>query len=629
MDERSQMIPYKILPKIKHSSDVKSLSTIEIMKLSSEIRSLIIETVSKNGGHLASNLGVVELSIALHLAFDFPRDQLVFDVSHQSYAHKLLSGRFDQFATLRTYKGLSGYCKITESEYDAFGAGHASTSISAALGLKIANDLNGIVNHVIAVIGDGALTGGMAFEALNSLGNMQRKLITIINDNEQSISKNVGALSSILNNLRTSKKYTQMKVDFRNTIPKIPVVGTSIKNFVSRTKNMLKHELVEGMFFEELGLTYIGIIDGHDIAQMKTIFEAIKEFDSPVVLHVITKKGKGYLPASKNPCIYHGVGKFDYHKGIEEVEEKDSASLSYSDVFGKKLVELAAKDDQLVAITAAMDQGTRLEYFKEAYKERFFDVGIAEANAMTLSAGMARNGLKPYFAVYSTFLQRAYDQLIHDVCLQKLPVRICLDRCGLVGEDGPTHHGVFDMQMLLAIPNLELLSPYSKEDLEYCLEYSLQAETPLCIRYPRGKAISSAMRPSLEAQGESVKTQVTVFAYGTFFPLAERVSDALNALGISAKTVKLLRLKPLDSKHIAELSLGSEWIVSIEDGQQICGFSSYLRTVLQAGGNRFQYLSFGYPDRFVEHGSIAELHQALGFEAEKIAASIQETVRAQ
>lgn len=614
---------YKILENIKNGLDIKTLKPYELIRLSHEIRQKIIETVAKNGGHLASNLGVVELTLALHLSFQFPKDQIVFDVSHQSYTHKLLSGRIDEFDTLRTYKGLSGYCKISESDYDAFGAGHASTSISSALGLKTAGEFSGEKRNVIALIGDGAMSGGLAFEALNSLGNMKQKLIVIINDNEQSISKNVGALSSVLNNLRTSKKYIKIKGDVRRQLPKIPLVGIGIKNFMSKTKNMLKQGLVEGMFFEELGLTYIGIIDGHDIGQMRHIFESIKHLDVPVVIHVVTKKGKGYLPATKDPAEYHGVGRFDLKKGIEQKELCDYSKLSFSELFGRKILDLAERDERLLAITAAMDKGTGLEYFKTKFPNRFFDVGIAESHAMTFSAGLARNGMKPYFAVYSTFLQRAYDQLVHDVCLQKLPVRICLDRCGLVGEDGPTHHGVFDLQMLLGIPNLEVLSPSTGEELEYCMDYSLEAKGPLCIRYPRKTAPHSELPSSLEPMlyGEN-EAEITVISFGHFSDLAISLSEKLRESGRSTNVLKLLRLKPLKASDLSFCLKKTKLVVSIEDGQMIGGFSSYLQMLLQEEDLKLRFYSFGYPDSFVEHGSIKQLDGALGFDVEMMAEKI-------
>ncbi len=615
------MNEYNLLSNIKESSDIKKLSKGELIKLASEIRTKIIKTVSQNGGHLASNLGAVELTIALHLAFNFPKDQVVFDVSHQSYPHKLLTGRFEWFDTLRTFKGMSGYCKITESEYDVFGAGHASTSISAALGLKVANCLKGINNNVIAVIGDGALTGGMAFEALNSLGNMQTNLITIINDNEQSISENVGALSSVLNNLRTSKKYIKIKDDVKDKLPKIPLVGASLTNFVSKTKNMIKQGLVEGMFFEDLGLTYIGIIDGHNIEQMLHIFNAVKEFNSPVIIHLLSQKGRGYLPAIENPEIYHGVGTFDLSKGLEKTKT-DIKSLSFSEVFGRKILDLGTQDKSIVAITAAMDIGTKLEYFKSEFKDRFFDVGIAEAHAMTFAAGLAKNGLKPYFAVYSTFLQRAYDQLIHDVCIQNLPVRICIDRCGLVGEDGPTHHGVFDMQMLLAVPNLEVLSPYSKEDLEYCLDYSLNVNHPIAIRYPRKKAPLSNVEPSLDVVCDSNNGELAIVAFGSLYDLAIEVSDLLNSQGVENRLIKLNRLKPLKAEDILKHLAGVKTIVTIEDSQKIGGFGTYLQGIIQEKSNEYEFINFGYPDQFVEHGSISELNKSLGLDSDSVISKI-------
>ncbi len=617
---------YNILSKIKRPSDLKELSSFEIIKLTNEIRHKIIDTVSKNGGHLASNLGVVELTIALHLAFDFSKDQLVFDVSHQSYAHKLITGRFEKFDTIRTYKGLSGYSKIKESSYDAFGAGHASTSISVGLGLKTANELLGKDNYVVSLIGDGALTGGMAFEGLNALGHSGKNMITIINDNEHSISENVGALSSVLNNLRTSQKYVQLKDSFKDVLPQIPIIGTNLKNFASKTKSMIKQGIVQGMFFEELGLTYIGVIDAHNIPQMLQVFNAAKDFDSPIIIHVISQKGKGYLPAIEDPEIYHGVGKFSPSIGIEK---KSSSSISFSEVFGNKIIDLAKKDNKVVAITAAMGAGTKLNKFKESFPNRFFDVGIAEEHAMAFAAGLAKNGIKPYFAVYSTFLQRAYDQLIHDVCIQNLPVRICIDRCGLVGEDGPTHHGVFDMSMLLSIPNLEILSPTCKEDLELCLEYSLNVENPICIRYPRYVVPSLSELTELENRidAQNLNTdEVIIISFGIFYPLALKVANDLKSDGINAKVIKLVRIKPLNLDLISNFIKGTKLVVTIEDSQRINGFGAYLQTLLQDYNHdlyKLNYMNFAYPDTFVEHGSIDELNLELGIEKENIVKKIK------
>ncbi len=614
------MCEFKILPKIKSPKDLKGLSLIEVLRLRNEIREMIISSVSKNGGHLSSNLGVVELTIAMHLAFDLPTDQIVFDVSHQSYTHKLLTGRYEGFSSIRTKGGLSGYCNIEESEYDAFGAGHASTSISAALGLRTAKDLKGESGEVVCVIGDGALTGGMSFEALNHLGHIDKKLIIIINDNERSISENVGAMTKVLNDLRTSKEYRGIKRSLSDSLPKIPLIGNFTKNVLIKAKSALKQAVVPGMFFENLGLTYIGIIDGHDVEDLIHGFKIAKEVDGPIVLHVATQKGRGYVPALENPGTYHGVSSFSVKDGVKREKE----DKSYSDVFGEKIIDLANKDGDVCAITAAMSIGSGLCGFRKTFPDRFFDVGIAEAHAMTMAAGMARNGLKPYFAVYSTFMQRAYDQLIHDVCLQNLPVRICLDRAGVVGADGPTHHGVFDMPLLLAIPGIEILSPATHEELEYSMDYSLGVDSPLIIRYPRAKAISidDLKEPTLEPVISDEDAEVLVVCFGSLTENAISSVKKLKSIGYKAGFLKFLRLKPIDCSRISKLISKTTLIVTVEDSQVSNGFGAYFETAIRKEGVSSRFLHLGYPDEFIHHGSISEINRDLGLDSEGLTKSI-------
>lgn len=610
----------KILSKIKCPSDLRKLSIAELTTLKREIRETIISVVSKNGGHLSPNLGVVELTLALHLAFEIPKDQIVFDVSHQSYTHKLLTGRYDRFDSIRKKGGISGYCNIKESDYDAFGAGHASTSISSAVGLKIAKDLKKEEGEVICVIGDGALTGGMAFEALNHLSHLGKKIIIIINDNERSISENIGAMPRMLNDLRTSKKYIGLKKKLRYTLPKIPCIGNAVKSLLRTAKGMLKQALISGMFFENLGLTYVGIIDGHNIEDLLHNFKIVKDMDGPVVVHVLTQKGRGYAPAFENPGVYHGVSAFSIEKGLPSKK----TSKTFSEIFGSKIIELAKQDKDVCAVTAAMAIGSGLCEFAEKFPDRFFDVGIAEEHAMTLSAGMARNGLKPYFSVYSTFLQRAYDQLIHDVCLQNLPVRICLDRAGIVGNDGPTHHGVFDLPLLLSIPNLEILSPSNAEELEYSMDYSLKVQSPIIIRYPRAKAIFSENndKVSFEPVFTSQNTDITIVCFGSLSVQVYETLEKLKEKNFSVSIVKLLRLKPIDFKELSKKFLKARLIVSVEDSQVSNGFGVYFANELRKNGIKANFMHLGYPDKFIEHGNIDELNEMLGLDSKGITESI-------
>lgn len=607
-----------ILSNIGKTRSVKDLSSLELSILAGEIRSEIIRVVSSNGGHLASNLGVVELTLALHRVFDFPGDQLVFDVSHQSYTHKLLTGRYEKFSTLRTLGGLTGYTNPDESDCDLFATGHASTSISSALGLKVAKDLKGEEGEVIALIGDGALTGGLALEGLNNLGHSNKKVIVILNDNERSISGNVGALTGVLNNLRTSKSYRTVKKNLSSQLPKIPLLGEGVKKALVFAKSMAKQALVKGMFFEELGLTYVGIINGHSMEDLNSALQLAKYAEGPIVVHVVTRKGRGYRKAVLEPGKYHGVGSFHPAEGLVLGEDKPT----FSDVFGNKMVELASGDDRVCAVTAAMSLGTKLSKFEELYPERFFDAGIAEGHALTFSCGLAKNGLKPYFGVYSTFLQRAYDMLIHDACLQNLPVTLCVDRCGLVGDDGPTHHGVFDLNVLLSIPNLEVLSPSNKEDMELSLDYSLTCDHPLVIRYPRALCPSSGETASFDIGSLEEEADVTVLAFGSLYNEARKAMELLEEKPYRVKLSKILRLKPLDERELIRAVEGSEIVVVLEDSMLVGGFGSHVRTLLSKYGLSQILLSLGYPDRFVEHGSIAELNEILGLDALSLAKTI-------
>ena len=472
-----------LLDKIFQPQDLRKLTLPQLDDLAVEIRTLLIETVAKTGGHLAPNLGVVELSLAIHRTFDSPRDKIVWDVGHQAYIHKILCGRRERFDTLRQHNGISGFPRRCESEHDAYGVGHSSTSISAALGMALARDLSGRSNQVLAVIGDGSLTGGQAFEALNHAGHLDTKMTVIVNDNEMSIAKNVGAMSEYLNKIRSDPNYSRVKKDIDNALRRIPAIGDSVAKALERAKDSLKFLLVPGMLFEELGFTYIGPIDGHNIPALCEVLQATKTMDGPVLIHVITKKGKGYAPAECNPDRFHGVGPFCVQSG-EILPSGDKPS--YTSVFGDALIKLAADNSDIIAITAAMPEGTGLKKFSQQYPKRFFDVGIAEQHAMTLAAGLAAEGKRPVVAVYSTFAQRAFDQIVHDICLQKLPVVICLDRAGIVGEDGATHQGVFDYSFLRSAPNLTMMAPKDENELRAMLATAFKQDGPCVIRYPRG-----------------------------------------------------------------------------------------------------------------------------------------------
>ncbi len=612
---------YKILSSIKQPKDIKRLELHEIIRLSAEIRHYITETTSLNGGHLASNLGVVELTLAIHLAFESPRDQIVFDVSHQTYVHKILTGRYEQFASLRQYGGLSGFAKREESPHDIFNAGHASTSLSAAYGLAKARDLKGLKHHVIAVIGDGALSGGMAYEALNNIGHDQAKIIIILNDNEMSIDENVGSITKYLSRLRTTPSYYKAKRDVHKVIDNIPAIGKPISTSISRVKESLKQLLVPEMLFEELGLTYIGVIDGHDIVQLSDILKRIKNVDGPVLLHVKTKKGKGVQYAELSPEKYHGVSPFDIETGIAKQTIK---AKTFSDVFGETMLEMAEHDDTICAITAAMPSGTGLKAFSKRYPSRFFDVGIAEGHAVTFAAGLAVNGIKPFFAVYSTFLQRGYDQLIHDVCLQNLPVVFCIDRAGLVGDDGETHHGIFDLSYLLSVPNITVYAPTDGTDLRQALEAARTADSPVAIRYPRGSCYDDvpATEASLTVEYINNGDQFTIIAVGTMYHVARQALAILAERGYCGRLVTPKQLKPLKIDAIVDKVALGKPVFTLEDNSAIGGFGSYLSYCLEKAGKLIIPQILAIDDRFVTHGSVAQLLSSLQLDAPHIAERI-------
>ncbi len=618
---------YKLLPSIKQPQDIKELDFRQLARLAAEIRHYITETTALCGGHLASNLGVVELTLALHLTFDSPRDQIVFDVSHQTYVHKLLTGRFEQFATLRQFGGLSGFAKRSESPHDIFNAGHASTSLSAAYGLAKARDLKGLDHHVIAVIGDGALSGGMAYEALNNIGHDHTKMIIILNDNDMSIDKNVGSINKYLGRLRTTPSYYKAKRDVHSVIDNIPAIGKPIASSISRVKESFKQLLVSEMLFEELGVTYIGVADGHDIVQLSETLERLKNVEGPVLLHVKTKKGKGVAYAERYPDRYHGVKPFDVATGKAKVSAK---TLTFSDVFGKTICQLAAQDKAVCAITAAMPSGTGLKAFAKLYPRRFFDVGIAEGHAVTFAAGLAVNGVKPYFAVYSTFLQRGYDQLIHDVCLQNLPVVFCIDRAGLVGNDGETHHGIFDLSYLLSVPNLTVYAPKDGADLKLMMALARNATTPVAIRYPRGSCYNAELPAGAQLTDEFINKgdQFSIIAVGTMYHVARQALDILAEQGYYGRLITPKQLKPLRMNSILNNIIDDKPLFTLEDNSAIGGFGSYLSYCLANAQQSIKLQILAIDDCFVPHGSVDQLMNSLQLDAAQVAERILKQLRA-
>lgn len=619
----------RILPTIHAPSDLKKIPNGELPELCQEIRDEILEVTSRNGGHLAPNLGVVELTVALHKVFSMPRDKIVWDVGHQSYVHKLLTGRLEQFPTLRQYGGLCGFPKRSESPYDCFGTGHSSTSISAALGIACARDLAGEDYNVIAVIGDGALTGGEAMEGLNNAGDLHKKLIVVLNDNEMSISKNVGALSSYLTELRTDPKYSRVKSDVETFLKGLPSIGTSVARTVERLKNSFKYFFVPGMLFEDFGFKYLGPVDGHDLPALIETFEKAKTLNEPVFIHVLTTKGKGYKPAEQRPNAFHGTGPFDIPTGKKK--SNPDAPASYTKVFSDALVDLAEKDRKVVAITAAMPEGTGLDVFGKFYPDRFFDVGIAEQHAVTMGAGLAANGYHPVVALYSTFAQRAFDQLLHDVCMQELPFTLCLDRAGLVGDDGMTHHGVYDLSYLRLMPKMVMMVPRDENELRHMLKTSLEYPGPSSLRYPRGSGLGVPLDKEIHALpiGKSERlqrgTDVDLWAVGTMVETARKAARLLERQGISAGVVDARFVKPLDEEALEEASHQVKLIVTLEENALIGGFGEGVLEALNRHGalRHCQVLNLGIPDKFVLHGKRELLLRDLKLDPEGVAETVK------
>lgn len=618
-----------ILDKIHGPQDLETLSLEELQTLSQELRECIIKVVSRNGGHLASNLGIVELTLAVHRVFQSPRDKIIWDVGHQSYVHKIITGRKDQFPTIRTFGGLSGFPKICESEHDTFNTGHSSTSISAAQGVAIANEHLNRSGKVVAVIGDGALTGGMAFEALNFAGHEKSDMVVILNDNEMSISPNVGALSMYLHRLRLEPAYTTPKDYLAHVLKQIPGFGSRLYNVLSRIEGSLKYLLTPGMLFEEFGFKYFGPVDGYDFETLERALLRAKERKGPVLVHVLSAKGRGYQPAQDQCHKFHGVGPFEIETG--KAKKAPEKPPTYTDVFGNVVCELACKDKHIVAITAAMKEGTGLSRFASEHPARFYDVGIAEQHAVTMAGGMARGGLKPFIAIYSTFMQRAMDQVIHDVVMMNLPVVFCLDRAGLVGEDGPTHHGVFDITFLRMIPGLEFLQPRDEVELELMLKYAAVAEGPVAIRYPRGNGVGSGETwadrpPMIKGRAEVVRegSDMAIFALGNMFQPALEAAIELEKVGISAKVVNPRFIKPFDQILLSDIVGKRMPIVTIEEHTLAGGFGSMVAEHALEMGFTAGMLRLGIADEFVQHGSQKELRTLLKLDAEGIFTQIRD-----
>ena len=605
-----------ILNKIDSPNDLKELSIKEKEKLSEELREYILDVVSKTGGHLASNLGDIELTIALHSVYNAPKDKIVWDVGHQTYAHKILTGRREEFKTLRQKDGLSGFPKINESIYDSFGTGHSSTSISAALGMAKARDLKGEQHNVVAVIGDGALTGGMALEALNDCGYSKTNITVILNDNEMSISKNVGGISVSLGRIRSSRLHTGSNDLIKRGFAHVPVIGKGMVKISRKVKRMFKQILLPNMLFEDLGFTYLGPVDGHNIEQLESIMKMSKKIKGPVLIHVVTKKGKGYKYAEENPDRFHGIGAFDIETG-KDLKEKQK---DYSKAFGEKLVKLAEKDKKIVAVCAAMKSGTGLTTFASRFPNRFFDVGIAEQHALTFAAGLAREGLKPVVSIYSSFYQRAYDQIIHDIATQNLPVVMIVDRAGIVGQDGETHQGLFDLSFLGIVPNLTIMAPKDFQELDDMLEYALKENKPVVIRFPRGGESRSFKKHTNIACGKpevlTTGDNLTIVAIGKMVSRAMEVEELLKKDHINAEVINARFLKPIDTKIIENSIKKTHNIITIEDNILTSGFSSRIKElIIDKDIKDVNFISFGYPEEFIKQGNVSEIEKEYGLDS--------------
>lgn len=606
-----------VLEKIKQENDIKKLSRDELLVLADEIREFLLQKIAVSGGHLASNLGAVELTMALHLAFELPKDKIVWDVGHQSYTHKILTGRMTGFDSLRKYGGMSGFPKRKESDCDCFDTGHSSTSISAGLGYALARQIKGEDYKVISVIGDGAMTGGMAYEALNNASRIRSNFIIVLNDNNMSISENVGGLSKHLNYLRTTESYQEIKTGLANSLSKIPGCGERIVSRIRKTKSGIKQLLVPGMLFENMGIMYLGPVDGHDIQALVRVFREAAKFQGPVLIHVITKKGKGYLPAERHPARFHGTEPFDIETGLPL---KKRLKANYTDVFSTVMRKLGARNEKVAAVTAAMEDGTGLKRFHNMFPERFFDVGIAEEHAVTFAAGLAAAGLKPIVAVYSSFLQRAYDQILHDVCIQNLPVVFAIDRAGLVGSDGETHQGIFDLTYLSGIPNMTILAPKNKWELSDMVKFAVDFPSPIAIRYPRGEAydgLKEFREPIVYAKSEVIyeESEILLLALGSMVKTAAEVREGLHERGIAATLVNARFAKPLDEELILNLAPKHKLIVTLEENVINGGFGEHVTEFLCRSRCKCRILNIAIPDDYVEHGNVDILRKELKIDA--------------
>lgn len=610
-----------VLEKINKPNDIKNLNEEELKILADEIREFLINKISVTGGHLASNLGVVELTMALHLALDLPQDKIIWDVGHQSYTHKLLTGRREGFDELRKYGGMSGFPKRKESECDSFDTGHSSTSISAGLGYAHAREIMGEDYKVVSVIGDGALTGGMAFEALNNAAALKSNFIIVLNDNNMSISENVGGMSSYLAGFRTAEAYLDLKNSVMNSLNKIPVYGERMVKRIRKTKSGIKQFLIPGMLFEDMGIMYLGPVDGADFKGIEKLLKEAMNVDGPVLVHVLTHKGAGYAPAERHPARFHGTEPFDIETGLPS---KKRIKSNYTDVFSTVMRKLGDRDEKVVAVTAAMADGTGLKRFHNMFPDRFFDVGIAEAHAVTFAAGLAAAGLKPIFAVYSSFLQRAYDQVLHDVCIQNLPVVFAIDRAGLVGSDGETHQGIFDISYLSTIPNMTIMAPKNKWELSDMIKFAVDFASPIAVRYPRGEAydgLQEYREPIVFGKSEWIykESEIVLFALGSMVKIAEEVRGALKEKGYSCSLINARFAKPLDKETLDSLTAGHKLIVTMEENVINGGMGEHVTEYYHQTENRaIRVLNIAIPDDYVEHGNVDLLRKEVGIDAESV-----------
>ncbi len=610
-----------LLDNINKANDIKNIASEDYPALAEEIRQFLIEKIAKTGGHLGSNLGAVELTMALHLSFNLPEDKIIWDVGHQSYTHKLLTGRREGFEMLRKYGGMSGFPKRKESDCDCFDTGHSSTSISAGLGLVKARDIQGLKHSVISVIGDGSLTGGMAYEALNNAAKLETNFIIVLNDNNMSISENVGGVSKYLNNIRTADAYLDIKEGVYNTLKDMPRYGEKVVESIRKAKSSFKHLVVPGMFFEDMGITYLGPVDGHNIPAMLRMFQEARRVRNAVIVHVITQKGKGFEPAQRHPARFHGAEPFDIQTGLPT---KPRTAPNYTDIFSTVMTKQGARDEKVVAITAAMPDGTGLKRFRNMYPDRFFDVGIAEEHAVTFAAGLAAGGLKPVVAVYSSFLQRAYDQILHDVCIQNLPVVFAVDRAGLVGSDGETHQGIFDLSYLSSIPNMHIMAPKNKWELSDMMKFALQLGRPVALRYPRGEAYAglSQYRAPIEmgrAEALYIESEICLLAVGSMVKTALEVRERLHEAGFSCSMINARFVKPMDENAAAFAARNHKLVVTMEENVESGGYGERVRTYIDGLHTGCELLTVAIPDEYVEHGNVEQLKREIGIDAQSVA----------